>query len=183
MKLFTTSVSSLILVVFSLFHVHEIKAQNAIPNYRMVFEFWDSQGVLRDTMMSRIKFKKWSESPNYPTYVKWKDLPFAVNHSSIDGVGLFCDSTHSFSANQVIGFAFIKKKDTGHFSVDYLETNAGSFINNSDTPNAQVELSEQGVVIRAISAITPLSEITVSYQELIDLFQGDPEVVQAVKYW
>jgi hypothetical protein len=183
MKSLPLTISSILLVLFLSLCSFELLAQSTLPNYRMEFEFWDSQGALRDTMMSRIKFKKWSESPSYPSYVKWKDLPFAVNHSSIDGVGLFCDSTHSFSANQVIGFAFIKKKATGHFSVDYLETNAGSFINNSDTPNAQVELSEQGVVIRAISAITPLSEITVSYQALIDLFQGDPEVVQAVKYW
>jgi len=134
-------------------------------------------------MSSRLKFNLWSKSAAYPDYVKWKNQPFAVNPSSISGVGLFTDSTHSFSSGQTIGFAFFKVSASGNFELDYVESNIGSFVNNSDNPNMEIESTSQGLVLKAKQYIGPNTELTASYPSLINLFPNDPSVERTIKYW
>jgi len=154
-----------------------------IPKYEMRFQYRDSIGLMKDTIMSRAKYLLWSKSEAYPSFVKWKSLPFAVLRSSISGVGLFTDSSSSFSLGQQIGFAFVKRSTSGRFNFDYIETNFGSFINDSETPNMDVELTDNGVVFKSNQSIPPHTELTVSYRAIIDLFPDDETAEQSIKYW
>lgn len=183
MKIFIPKLKKYVLIIATILLSFDISAQTPFSDYKMEFQYRNTNNVLIDTVVSRFAFKKWSNSATYPDYVKWKNQPFAVLHSALNGVGLFTDSLTTFAQGQEIGFAFIKIQDTQHFSIDYVETNAGSFINDDVSPNVNIELTPLGLKLRANVAIPPNTELTVSYQALIDLFQGDPEVVQAIKYW
>jgi len=178
-KLFYISV-----IIFLLFNILEVRAQGSLPSYKMLFQFRNSNGVLRDTIMaSRLKFSLWSKSTDYPAYVKWKNQPFAVNPSSINGVGLFTDSTSSFSTGQTIGYAFFKVGASGSFELDYIESNIGSFVNNDDNPNTEIISTSKGLVLKAKQNIGPNTELTASYQSLINMFPNDPSVERTIKYW
>lgn len=180
-RLYFLPLSFFLTFIFSV----ELKAQNAkLPDYPMKFQFRNSHGDLRDTsMFSRLKFTAWSKSSAYPAYVKWKNQPFAVNLSSINGVGLFTDSSSSFSTGQTIGYAFYKVGSSGRFDLDYLESNIGSFINNADEANMEAIKTDKGIVLKAKQNIASNTELTVSYQSIINLFPNDPSASQAIKYW
>jgi hypothetical protein len=171
------------LFVFFFFSLGAFAQNSSLPNYKMLFQYRNGSGQLRDTMVPRIKYKVWSRASTYPSYVKWKNQHFAVLRSSIDAVGLFTDSTSSFSTGQEIGYAFFKIGSSGHFDLDYLETNLGSFINDSDNPNIEVVKTSTGIVIKAKQNIVPNTELVANYQDLINLFPNDESVNRAIKYW
>jgi hypothetical protein len=152
-------------------------------SYPMKFQFRNTNGVLRDTLMPRMRFRIWRQSNSFPTYVKWKGFPFSICNSPIDGLGLFSDSLSSFAQGSEIGFAFIKINNTGHFELDYQETNIGSFINDSQEPNMEVVLTSMGIIMKAKVNISPNTELTLNYREIIVLFPEDAGVVRSIKYW
>jgi hypothetical protein len=151
--------------------------------YRMSFQYRNQSGLLKDTMISRMLYHSWSESSNYPTYVKWKKLPFAIVKSPINGVGLFTDSSTTFNAGDIIGYAFYKVAHAGSFETDYLESNIGSFVNDSSSPNIDIVLTSDGIIMKAKQKILPNTELTGSYQQLINLFPGDASAEKLIKYW
>lgn len=136
-----------------------------------------------DTLLSREQLHYWGQSGQFPTYLEWNNCPFAICPSPIDGVGLYTDSTSSFAAGQDVGWAFIKVAATGIFMDDYYETNIGMFVNDSQSPNVEIVTSPQGLMMRAITAIGPNTEIISRYQDIIDLFPGDNTVKFLIKYW
>jgi hypothetical protein len=149
----------------------------------MKFQIGNGSGGVKDTMLSRFGYKLWSKSPGYPAYVKWENLPFAVLRSPLSGVGLFTDTTSSFTTGQVIGYSFFKINSSGKFNIDYLETNIGSFINNSGAPNMNVVQTSTGLQLVANQNIPPGTELTVSYQAIINMFPNDVSVKQEIQYW
>lgn len=163
------------------------RTNNAISQtfniYELSFSYKKSGGQMIDTLLSRIEYKYWSKSLKYPTYVQWKGQPFSVLKSPLDGVGLFTDSLNTFSTGQIIGTIFYKVSSGGTFQSDYIESNIGTFINDSNTPNAKSYITPQGIIIKATQNILKKSEITVSYQDLMNLFPNDMTVVNLVKYW
>lgn len=181
MKTLFRSVTVMLLLISAI----DLRAQGPnLPSYKMIFQFRNGGGVLKDTVMSsRLKFSLWGKSSDYPDYVKWKNQPFAVLQSNINGVGLFTDSTHSFSTGQTIGYAFFKVGASGTFELDYIESNIGSFVNNSDNPNMEVVSTSQGLILKAKQHIGPNTELTASYQSLINMFPNDPSVERTIKYW
>lgn len=170
-------------IVISLFSIHAYGQTSSLPNYEMRFRFVDPSGVWRDTMLSRMSYKYWSKSASYPSYVKWKNQPFAVLHSALDGEGLFTDSVSSFTSGQVIGFAFYKIGSSGRFDFDYLESNIGSFINDASNPNMDVVLTSQGILLKANQNISPGTELTASYEAIMNLFPNDQTVQRVIQYW
>ena len=162
------------LIVFGILSIH---AQTQ-PNPSWLFS---CQG--KDTVMGREQIHHWGKSGHFPDYLKWKNTPLAICPSLIHGVGLFCDSTSKFSAGQDVGMAFIKVSGTGLFIGDYLETNIGMFVNNSQNPNVEIVMAPQGLIMRALVDIGPNIEITASYQSLIDLFPDDGSAALFIKYW
>jgi hypothetical protein len=149
----------------------------------MRYEFRNESSTLKDTVISRLKHSLWAKSPNYPAYVKWMNYPFSIGISNIHGIGLFTDSSSTFIVNDIIGYAFVKKRNTGNFNLDYLQTNLGSFVNDSENPNVDVELTNQGLVLKAKTTIAPNTEITASYRAIIELFNGDKNVENVLRYW
>jgi hypothetical protein len=122
-------------------------------------------------------------SGHFPSYLKWLNSPFAIRHSPLNGYGLFTDSVSSFSSGQVVGYAFFKLNTTGHFDLDYREANIGLYINDSDNPNVTLTKVAGGIQMTANTNIGPNTEITSSYQNLINLFPGDQDVVRVIQYW
>ncbi|MFH0866470.1 MAG: SET domain-containing protein [Bacteroidota bacterium] len=150
----------------------------AIVNYTMKFRYQN-----KDTLLSREKIHFWSKSGQFPAYIDWENAPFAIQPSAINGVGLFTDSSGSYTAGLDIGWAFIKVAGTGVFIDDYYESNIGMFVNDSQTPNAEIINTTQGLMMRAITTIGPNTEITASYQQILDLFPNDDTVKFLIKYW
>jgi hypothetical protein len=148
-----------------------------IINYEMKFRYQN-----KDTMLYREKINFWSMSGQFPAYLDWKDSPFSIQPSPINGVGLFTDSTSNFSAAQDIGWAFIKVASTGSFIDDYYESNIGMFVNDSQTPNVTIVSTTQGLMMRALTNIGPNTEIIARYQDIIDLFPNDASVKFLIKY-
>jgi len=72
---------------------------------------------------------------------------------------------------------------TGVFMDDYYESNIGMFVNDSQIPNVEIVSSAQGLMMRALTAIGPNTEIVSRYQDIIDLFPGDNSVAFLIKYW
>lgn len=161
----------------------QAQTTNTLPTYPMKFLYNSSNGIQRDTLLSKLSFRMWKMSNNYPAYVKWKSQPFAVLRSSIDGLGLFTDSVSSFTTGQEIGWIYYKVNSSGRFDMDYLDSNIGLFINNSDNPNAELVQTSQGIKIKATRAINSVSEITIRYQDILNLFPNDPSAVRKIKYW
>jgi len=154
----------------------------AIPKYPLKFEYVDSIAGVKDTLASRIKIAYWSKQKNFPGYLKWKGQPFAILKSEIDGVGLFTDSVSTFNTGDVVAYAFVKRASAGRFDLDYIETNPASFINDQTDPNLDIELSGQGIILKANKPIAELTELTISYAALIALFPGDITVERTIKY-
>ncbi|MBL0310145.1 MAG: hypothetical protein IPP77_10845 [Bacteroidetes bacterium] len=98
-------------------------------------------------------------------------------------MGLFSDSTHSFSTGDTIGYAFFKIGSTGSFDIDFMESNIGSFINDSQTPNMEVLLTPKGLLLRAKQSIASTTELMASYREIIDLFPNDKSIRRSIQYW
>ena len=153
------------------------------PNYPLKFRYTNTAGIQKDTILTRLAYKFWCKSTAYPSYVKWKNQPFAVLRSPINGVGLFTDSASSFNTGDTIGIAFYKIAGTGKFDIDFFQSNLGSFVNDADTPNTQVVSTPQGLLLQATQSIGPVTELTVSYQSILNLFPNDPSVVRAIQYW
>jgi len=173
-----------LIVLFTLSAENVLAQGSPRPDYAMKFQFRNDNGSLRDTaMFSRFKFGVWSKSAEYPTYVKWKNQPFAVNRSPIHGVGLFTDLVSVFSQGQTIGYIFYKVGSSGSFDLDYMQTNLGSFVNNSAQPNTEIVSTPQGLLLKAKESISSNTEITASYQELLNLFPNDESAVRTIKYW
>lgn len=150
----------------------------AIVNYAMKFSYQN-----KDTLLSREQIHFWSKSGQFPAYIDWENAPFSIQLSSINGVGLFTDSASSYTAGQDIGWAFIKAVSTGVFMDDYYESNIGMFVNDSQTPNAEIISTPQGLMMRALADIAPNTEITASYQQILDLFPNDGTAKFLIKYW
>lgn len=140
--------------------------------YKMIFLFNNGTGI-QDTIVSKVSYSVWQKSGNYPAYMKWKNLPFAVKTTGAGETGLFTDSTSSFSNGQAVGYVFYKVQSSGGFSTAYKETNLKGFIRNSDTPNLSIVVTSQGLELRAIGSITANTELTVRYSDLAGLFPGD----------
>ncbi|MDX2003300.1 MAG: SET domain-containing protein [Chitinophagales bacterium] len=172
-----------IVAIFCLSAIGIAKGQNPIPKYELNFSYTDAGNVTRDTMLTRFGYKLWSGGTNYPGYTDWLNYPFAVANSIIAGVGLFTDSSSSFTSGQSVGYAFYKTGSTGKFSFDYVETNLGSFINDSQTPNLDILVTSDGIVLRANQAIGPNTELTANYRALIALFPQDASLKALVRYW
>lgn len=136
-----------------------------------------------DTLLSREQIHFWGQTPQFPAYLKWNNCPFAICPSQIDGVGLFTDSLSSFTVGQDVSWAFIKVAATGSFMEDYYESNPGMFINDSQQPNVEIISTPQGLLMRALTAIGPNTEIVARYQDIINLFPGDNTVKFLIKYW
>jgi len=150
--------------------------------YPMKFSFRNSEGQIRDTMMSRLLIGIWSKSNSFPNYLQWKDLPFSVRVSSIDGVGLFTDTLNAYNSGDTIGYAFFKRASTGKFSLDYFHSSLGTFINDSEDPNMDVMITSKGILIRANRFIASNTELTINYRAVIALFPNDPTVSKLI-YW
>jgi len=153
-----------------------VNAQTA--NYVMKFRYNN-----RDTLLNRNMIHFWNLSGQFPSYLKWKNAPFAVRPSIISGVGLFTDSTSSFSTGQDIGWAFTKFSNTGSFMYDYIESNIGIYINDSQTPNVTITQTPQGLMMTASTYIAPNTEIVARYQDIINMFPNDESVKLLIQYW
>lgn len=134
-----------------------------LPSYERNFQFTDSIGNPQELFIpSRIKFWQWSRKKSFSSYVKWKNYPFAVIKSSINGVGLFTDNNITFNNGDFIGYAFFKINSRGNFRADYKESAISTFVNDSLSPNMNVHLIEEGIILYANQLISPLQELTVS---------------------
>jgi hypothetical protein len=161
-----------------------VKAQTtSLPKYKMLFQFVDSRGHVKDTAISRTKYVYWSKSSAYPAYVKWVNLPFAILKSNLSGIGLFTDSVTSYAAGQIIGYAFFKVGSYGSFDLDYHESAVGSFVNDASAPNMNVVLTPQGIILTANQNIGPNTELTASYDAVINMFPNDQSVKRSIQYW
>lgn len=155
----------------------------AIPKYQLRFQYADSAGNVKDTLVSRIKLAYWSKQSNFPSYLQWKAQAYAVLKSNIDGIGLFTDSSTTYNTGDVVAYAFVKRASAGRFDLDYIETNPASFINDHADPNLDIELTGHGIILKANRPIATLTELTISYAALIALFPGDITAERAIKYW
>jgi hypothetical protein len=173
-----------ILVLFILVVSGKVPAlSQATPKYQLRFQYADSAGSIKDTLVSRIKLAYWSKQSNFPPYLKWKGQAFAVLKSAIDGIGLFTDSTTTYNTGDFVAYAFVKRASAGRFDLDYIETNPASFINDHSEPNLDIELTGQGIILKANRPIAALTELTISYAALIALFPGDITAERTIKYW
>jgi len=166
----------IILILSIVFISGFVNAQTT--NYEMKFRYHN-----RDTLLSRITIHFWSESGQFPAYLKWENAPFSIRPSNISGVGLFTDSTSSFTSGQNVGWAFTKFSNTGSFMYDYIESNIGMYINDSQTPNVSVISTPQGLMMKAATNIAPNTEIIARYQDIINMFPNDESVKLLIQYW
>jgi hypothetical protein len=186
MKILLNFMKLLLLLPFALYiTTNSVSAQTtgAPPNYPMKFSYIDQSGNAHDTLMNPIKFKMWNASGSYPAYVKWKSDPFAVLRSSIGGLGLFTDSVTTFSSGQTIGWLYYKTNSTGRFNLDYIQSNIGMFVNNSETPNMQIIQTSQGLSLQALQTIGPGTELTIRFRDLRSMFPNDPTVLMKMRHW
>ena len=153
-----------------------------LPRYPMKFQY-NTNGRFVDTTFSKAYFRTWTRTAKFPGYAKWDNLPLAVANSSVSGVGLFCDSSSTFSRGDTIGFAFYKSGSTGTFSLDYIESNLGTFVNNSSAPNMNIVKTSRGLMMVANCSIKSGTELTASYQSLINFFPNDATAREQIKYW
>jgi len=153
---------SIIIISLLLFFSLSILAQQP-ENPAWIFYYQNS-----DTLLSREQIHFWGQSGQFPAFLEWKDCNFSICPSPIDGVGLYTDSVSSFTAGQDVGWAFIKVASTGVFMDDYYESNIGMFVNDSQTPNVGIVPSSQGLMMRALTAIGPNTEIVSRYQDIIE---------------
>jgi hypothetical protein len=154
------------------------------PTYPLKFQFKDSNSQLRDTLMNRMRFKSWGMQETFPAYLQWKQQPFAIKKSAIHGLGLFADSSQTFQQGDTICILFTKRNTTGYFELDYMQSNPGSFINDSAQPNAEAVFSGQHIFMVASQYIPPQTEITVSYRQLLELLGNDNRsAARVIKYW
>jgi len=130
----------------------------------------------RDTSLSLFQYSHWASSPEYPSYVKWRNLPFSILKREDHSIGLFTDSLTTFTENDEVGVAFAHRNSTNRFLFDYAKTNFASFISNSVTPNMYPELTSKGVVFKANQAIPPNTELTVDFNAIRAIFPNDPSV-------
>jgi hypothetical protein len=135
----------------------------------------------RDTILSRESIFFWSKSGQIPVYLEWENTSFALCKSTIRGTGLFTNTSGSFTTGQDVGLLFIKVGTSGKFIKDYYQSNAGYFVNDSQTPNVTVVSTSQGLMMQAISDIYPNTEIVASFQSIIAMFPNDPTVKFVVK--
>jgi len=124
-------------------------------------------------LLNRANIFLWNNDGTFPASLKWKNAPFYLKRDASGAIGLFTDSTNSFNSGQDIGFAFIKISSSGYFMDDYFESNIGLMINNSESPNVTIVSGSQGLMMQANTYIAPNTEITVKYQDILDLFPND----------
>lgn len=152
--------------------------------YPLKFQFKDANNQLHDTLMNRMRFKSWAAQESFPGYLQWKSQPFAVQKSTIHGLGLFADSLHTFFTGDTVCVLFTQRSTTGYFELDYLQTNPGSFINDSQQANTEAVISTQKIVLLAKQNISAGAEITLDYRQLLGLFGNDNQsAARVIKYW
>lgn len=161
---------SLLLVVVMLLICSTIEAQST-KNYTMKFHYLN-----KDTILGNSQIAYWANTGQFPDYLKWVNTPFALQKTTSDNIGLFTDSTTSFSAGQDVGIIFIKVQNTGAFINDYIESNIGAFISNAGSENVSVNITGNGLMMKAINLIEPNTQIIYSYQDILNLFAGDNTV-------
>jgi hypothetical protein len=167
------------LLLYLLAGIFAISGFSQVPvNHNWLFTFNGN-----DTLLSREQIHFLGQTNQFPADLKWKNSAFSIRPSIIDGVGLFSDSIHSFGVGEDVGWAFIKVASTDSFMDDYYESNIGMFVNNSQTPNVAIISSPQGLMMRALTAIGPNTEIIARYQDIIDIFPSDNTVKFLIKYW
>ncbi len=141
-------------------------------NFEMKFRYQH-----RDTVLNQQKIYLWNNAGTFPAYIGWKNTPFAIQHSTIGGIGLFTDSTHSFSTGQDIGYVYIKAASTGSFMNDYYESNIGIFTNDAEAKNVEIVLMTDGLIMRALTNISPNTEIIASSSDILTLFPNDKNLI------
>jgi len=156
-----------VLFVF-LFTVMAFLATAQTNNYVMRFRYHHA-----DTLLTQQKLFIWGKTVTFPAYLDWKDAPFAIQHSTTGSIGLFTDSTHSFTTGQNIGYIYLKSASTGTFINDYHKSNIGYFVNNGNTKNVEILQDANGLMMRAIANIGPNHEVVASFNDIFNLFPND----------
>lgn len=147
-------------------------AKAQVTNFDMKFRYHH-----RDTVLNQQKIYLWNNAGTFPAYIGWKNTPFAMQHSTIGGIGLFTDSTHSFSIGQDVGYVYIKAASTGSFMNDYYESNIGVFTNDAENKNVEIVLMSDGLMMRALTNISPNTEIIASSSDILTLFPNDKNLI------
>lgn len=145
-------------------------AKSQTLNYEMKFRFNN-----RDTLLDKAKIFMWNGIGTFPPSLEWKNSPFCLQPSG-EKIGLFTNSTHSFTSGQDVGLAYIKVSSSGFFMNDYYESNIGGMVNDSETPNVEIYATSQGLMMRALTSIPANSEIIARYRDIVNMFPNDVTV-------
>jgi hypothetical protein len=156
----------LFIVLFMTCIVGYIQAQT--NNYVMRFRYHHA-----DTLLTQQKLFIWGKSLNFPTYLDWKDAPFAIQHSASGGIGLFTDSTHSYASGENLGYIYLKSGNTGAFINDYHKSNIGYFVNNRTAKNVEIVQDANGLMMRTTASIGTNQEVVASFNDIFTLFPTD----------
>jgi len=142
-------------------------AKSQTLNYEMKFRFNN-----KDTLLDKAKIFLWNGIGTFPGNLEWKNSPFCLKPVG-DKIGLFTNSTHSFTSGQDVGLAFIKVASTGYFMNDYYQSNIGLMVNDSDTPNVEIYATSQGLMMRALTSIPSNTEIILKYSSIVTMYPHD----------
>lgn len=125
--------------------------------------------------MSYLQLNHWAMTGNFPATLKWKNSLFALKKDN-DTVRLCTDSVTSYDNGDVIGFLFFKTGVTGTFRSDYKISNIGKYIFGGASPNVDIEMTADGIRMKAHGTVTANTVLSINFQDLYDLFPDDPTI-------
>ncbi|MCW3104304.1 MAG: hypothetical protein JWO09_2744 [Bacteroidetes bacterium] len=162
----------LIILFLLAFPCAEIAAQAPLPKYPLVFEGPQQAG---DTSLTHLQLKSWAAGNHFPAILKWKNTPYELKENA-HVLALCTDSLSHYNNNDIIGYAYFKISSSGSFRFDYKLSNIGRYVNDGASPNVDLVLTSQGVLMKANGYIAPGTALTVDYDDLVNMFPGDPTV-------
>ena len=151
-----------LLIISCLLSIVKCSAQISFGNtpYALKFRYVKS-GELRDTMLVKLRLTLQQGGNEANLYMKWKTYPLAVARTEGRSLGLYSDSTASFTTGQEIGTLYFKRGSS------FLETNLKLFVKDGDTPNIELGTNANGdIVMKARQGIGANEAITISRSEL-----------------
>lgn len=162
-----------LLLFFLAFLCNGMFAQSTLPKYPLVFV---NPEQASDTSLTHLQLKSWSAGNHFPAALKWKNTPYDLKPDAQHVLELCTDSLSHYNNNDIIGYAYFKISSSGTFRFDYKLSNIGRYINDGASPNIDLVLTPQGILMKANGYIAPGTPLTVDYDDLVNMFPGDATV-------